>query len=168
MENADKVIELLQKQIQKLNEIGNDLTQWEANTNSILRRAFNDPNIDVYDSRGESLSGDNSYAKEQLRYLLEGYIDQIKGLGLPKTIEKNTIANHINISNTININFIIDILRDDLNGKQINDLKSANDRGKDTEEKKKNILKAIKNFGSDVASNILASILTNSNILNGL
>src|SRR5258706_313660 len=94
MENADKVIELLEKQIQKLEIIGDDLRPWEANTNSILRRAFNDSTIDVYNHRVLSLSGDNSYAKKQLKDLVEGYIEEIKGLGyclylLPKVSDRH-------------------------------------------------------------------------------
>ena len=63
MENPEKVIELLQRQIQKLNEIGNDLTPWEANTYSILRRVYDDSHIDVNRHRVLSFDGDNSYAK---------------------------------------------------------------------------------------------------------
>lgn len=167
MENTDKIIELLGKQMQKLDDIGDDLTPWEANTNSILRRAFNDPHINVYDHRAVSLDGDNSYAKKQLRDLLEGYIDQIKGLGLPQRTDKK-IGHQINISNNINISIVIESLRDELNGKQISELKASYEKGTTPDEKKKNIVATIKTFGSDVASNILASILTNPSIFSGL
>lgn len=168
MENQEKVVELLQGQIQKLDEIGNDLTPWETNTNRILRRAFSDPNIDVYNHRSYSLDGDNSYAKRQLKELLNGYILEIKELGLPIVKESNRIGNQINISNNINISIIIETLKQELSGKQISDLRSAYENGGNAEEKKNNVLAVLKKFGSDVASNILANILTNPVIFSSL
>ena len=84
-----------------------------------------------------------------------------------KEVIKQEKGIHINITNqnqetNININLIIKAFQDELNGKQQNEIQSIiDDKELEPEKKKSKIIETLKKFGSDVASNILANILTN-------
>ncbi len=65
----------------------------------------------------------------------------------------------------ISLNLIIDSIQDELTGKQLKELqKIIESKDVDVNEKKTKIVDKLKKFGTDVASNILAGILTNPNI----
>ena len=67
------------------------------------------------------------------------------------------------------INMFLEAVKDDLTGKQIKELKKVVDESKDDKEKAKNgIISKLKSFGSDVASNIVANIITNPMIWSNL
>ena len=75
---------------------------------------------------------------------------------------------HINITQsqnqqtTISINLIIEAFQDELNGNQRKEIQTIiDDKELEPEKKKSKIIETLKKFGSDVASNILANILTN-------
>lgn len=55
-------------------------------------------------------------------------------------------------------------LEDELTVSQLKDVKEIMKTNEPKEEKKKKVIDKIKSFGGDVASNILANILTNPNI----
>lgn len=85
------------------------------------------------------------------------------------------ITNNINNSNSqsqnqeqlIAINLFLEAIKDDLTGKQVKELKEVLDENKeDAEKARKGIIEKLKSFGSDVASNIVANILTNPVIWN--
>lgn len=65
--------------------------------------------------------------------------------GHPKTPEKG-IGQQINTNQSVNINFIIDSLKEELKGKEINELKEAYSKGKTPEEKKNNVVEKLKKF----------------------
>ncbi len=94
-----------------------------------------------------------------------------------KKTEPITIKNTINNSNSqtqnqeqsFAIDMFLEAIKDDLTGKQIKELKeilaeSGNDEGK----ARNGIIEKLKSFGSDVAANIVANILTNPIIGGGL
>jgi hypothetical protein len=82
-------------------------------------------------------------------------IKQEKGLHINITQSQNQQTN-------VSINLIIKAFQDELNGKQQNEIQSIiDDKELEPEKKKSKIIETLKKFGSDVASNILANILTN-------
>lgn len=78
------------------------------------------------------------------------------------------INNSLSQSQTQSISVIIDILKDELNGRQLKELKDIIDSNTNEETKRKSLFDKIKSFGSDVAANILANIITNPNIYGSL
>lgn len=104
---------------------------------------------------------------EQAAGLISGFISDIKRFGLPK---KEIISNQgINITlnqsqqqnQSIKLNVILSALQDELNGKQLKEIQEIIDNNELAEEKKVSIINKITSFGSGLASNILANILTN-------
>lgn len=95
----------------------------------------------------------------------------------PQVIERSKMLNqsaniniHSNISNTNTqnqsqsqeIRILLDCLEDELSVKQLKELKQVVDEEKDDLEKAKpKVIDKIKSFGENVASNILANIITN-------
>ena len=85
------------------------------------------------------------------------------------------ITNNINNSNsqsqnqeqTVAINLFLEAIKDDLTGKQVKELKDILAECESDKPKAwKRIVEKLKSFGSDVASNIVANILTNPVIWN--
>ena len=89
----------------------------------------------------------------------------------------------INVTTTINntnnqsqsqeqslaVELFIEAIKDDLTGRQIKELKTVvKDADNDLQKARTSILAKIKEFGTDVASNIVANILTNPIIWGGL
>lgn len=85
-----------------------------------------------------------------------------------KEVIKQEKGIHINITQSqnqqtnVSINLIIKAFQDELNDKQQNEIQTIiDDKGLEPEKKKSKIVETLKKFGGDVASNILANILTN-------
>lgn len=56
----------------------------------------------------------------------------------------------------------LEAIKDDLTGKQVKELKEViKESGDDKEKARNGIIEKLKSFGSDVASNIVANIITN-------
>ena len=67
-----------------------------------------------------------------------------------------------NQQTSVSINLIIKAFQDELNGKQQKEIQSIiDDKELEPEKKKSKIVETLKKFGGDIASNILANILTN-------
>ena len=63
----------------------------------------------------------------------------------------------------------LDAIKDDLTGRQVKELKDViAESGDDKEKARDNIIVKLKSFGSDVASNIVANIITNPLIWSSL
>jgi hypothetical protein len=85
-----------------------------------------------------------------------------------KEVIKQEKGIHINITQSqnqqtnVSINLIIEAFQDELNGNQRKEIQTIiDDKELEPEKKKSKIVETLKKFGSDVASNILANILTN-------
>lgn len=86
-----------------------------------------------------------------------------------KEVIKQEKGIHINITQSqnqqtnVSINLIIEAFQDELNGNQRKEIQTIiDDKELEPEKKKSKIVETLKKFGGDVASNILANILTNS------
>lgn len=90
------------------------------------------------------------------------------------SIKKNSETNitiHNTQNNTQNIvfNLIIDAIKDEITGKELKELKELLKEYENKPQKDKSkIVDKIKNFGADVLSNMIANILTNPQLYNGL
>jgi hypothetical protein len=164
---TNEAVNSLQRLLQDL-EQAVSLRIWITNAESILKRIYPDREFDINSKLTFYYDGDSTkYNKLELSQLLTGYIKELEELGNPKNQEKN-INQQINISQSVNINFIIDSLKEELNGKEIRELKEAYSSGTTQEEKRNKVIIKLKEFGSDLVTNVLASIVTNPTIISGL
>ncbi len=176
-----KQIELIRNQISKLDEKEFDIDAWKSSTSVILGRIFSDnyQGIKAIDKikleSGGWAIGDASHfwdnmasCKKQGKDILEACIVEIETFGPYKKKEKENSGININLAQsqnqTVNINFLISALEDELTVSQLREVIELMKTDKPKSEKKRKIIDKIKSFGSDVASNILANILTNPNI----
>jgi hypothetical protein len=183
------------KFIKALEEISNPqisnqyhLGAWQAKAINIVSRIYGDDSkqenqINKIDFKkypsmrfnGVSTGGGNNSVEcsGQAKDLILGIIDDLKTFGIPEIKNKESDSG-INISvnqmqnQSVNINIVLESMEDELTGKQMKELKKIL-KGKDKpEEKKKKILGKLTEFGSNVASNVLSTILTNPAILGSL
>jgi len=115
-------------------------------------------------------------AKLTSKTLLNGLIQDIEDFGIehlnPKPSNEKGLNVNVSQSNqqyqttnvSINLEFILDILKGELRTSEIEELKEILESSEEPKEKKKRFVEKIKSFGSDVASNILANLLTNPQV----
>lgn len=160
--------------------------KWLAKTKRFI--AINYPS-DKYVNEFEVVSNGNKSPEQQKKLLaiLEAFAV------LPTVIPDNRITqvaekkgdgkDSINVVTTINnsnsqsqdqrqslaVELFIEAIKDDLTGRQIKELKAVvADVNNDLQKARPGIITKLKEFGSDVASNIVANILTNPSIWSGL
>lgn len=81
----------------------------------------------------------------------------------------NTNSQSQNQEQSLAIDMFLEAIKDDLTGKQIKELREVlAASGNDEEKARSGIIEKLKSFGSDVAANIVANILTNPIIGGGL
>jgi len=88
---------------------------------------------------------------------------------------KSSPTNNIHITNTqsntqqVTVNLFLDAIKDELTGKEFKEVKEIlKDFDAEPLKTKTKLIEKIKGFGGDVLSNIVANILTNPTIYNGL
>ena len=156
-------IKLLQAQIEKLKIKEFDLDAWKKATIIILARIFGENNQKIrqiesieYDYSSWSLrdtTGSNTYldsCKKLGREILQASIDELEILGLPKGAE---IPDEF-------FQVITNALQDELKGSQNREIAQILASGESQEAKREKILEKLKEYGSDVAQDVLANILT--------
>lgn len=175
---------------EKINDLKNvqmssQFYSWRMSTIGTLKRVV--PHNETIFKNLESISitsafgGDyTNLGKENALVLLQNLIIDIKRFGLEKPVKNDTNSNKINVNVTqqnsqnqsttvsINIDFVIDVLKGELRTSEIEEIKEILESNIEPKEKKKNFIEKIKSFGNDVASNILANILTNPEIYSAL
>jgi len=153
---------------------------WKSKAVNIIVRIYGEgskqeeqvKSINYWRSLDKSYNNSES-CNSQAKGLIEGFIGDLNRFGLPEKIspEANKSGN-INITlnqsqtqnQSIKLNIILEALQDELNGRQLKELQEIIDNEEPIEQKKDSIVDKIKNFGSGLASNILANILTNPNL----
>jgi hypothetical protein len=181
MTMTEKQIELIKRQISKLDEKDFDLDAWKSSTTVILGRIFGDTYQGLkaiekikFDSGGWAI-GDASHfwdnmvsCKKQGKDILEACITELETFGQPDKKESDKSGININLTQnqnqTVNITLLISALEDELTVSQLREVNELMKTEEPKSEKKRKIIDKIKSFGGDVASNILANILTNPNI----
>lgn len=123
------------------------------------------------------LSGIDKFheASAEADRILKSLIQDISDFGIIKS-DSNTKVGGINLNVNqhnhqtqttnveVNLNLLVEILKDELKGSQVKELKTIIESNEEPEIRKKNFVEKIKSFGSDVASNILANLLTNPQV----
>lgn len=178
---VDKQIELLKKQIEKIEGNEFDLDGWKSSTIVILGRIFGDKYQGIraiekikFESGGWAIGDSSHYwdnmksCKKQGKDILEACITELETFGQPDKKEKQGSGIHINLtqhnSQTVSINLLISALEDELTVSQLREINELMKIEESKSEKMGRIFDKLKSFGSDVASNILANILSNPSI----
>lgn len=180
---VEKQIELIKKQIEKIDERSFDLDAWKSSTKVILARIFGGESKAVsaiedikYQNFGVATIGYSSFSnnihscKTQGKDILQVCIAELEIFGQPDTTTKDNAGININLTQnqTVNIQLLISALEDGLTVSQMKEIKELVASDEPDPQKKGKIIQKLKSFGSDVASNILANILTNPGIWGGL
>jgi hypothetical protein len=151
-----------------------DYQKWLAKTIRFLNISY--PN-DKYVMDFEKMSG--NYLVPTQQNALLAILEAIASMPTIVPVEskvKNRKTEPITIKNTINnsnsqsqsqeqsfaVNMFLEAIKDDLTGKQVKEIKEIlTEAANDKEQARKSISEKLKSFGSDVASNIVANIITN-------
>ncbi|PRY35933.1 hypothetical protein CLV58_11361 [Spirosoma oryzae] len=187
-------ISILNSQIEEISTIknGSDFKIWQQSSANILRRSFGESSSQVKQLeeikywhstppiRLGSRSRFDSYEPpmyvpqdnlvhciDQSRKLLTAFVRELTVLGLPSQNSSsghNGINIHVNQSQTVNLNVVISSLREELTGKQFNEIDSIIKSKSDLEDKKSSLKDKLGSFGSDVLSGVLSSLLTNPDV----
>lgn len=179
-ENVNKEVEVIKKQIDKLNDSNTSLEGWKSSAIILLTRIFGADSSAVqainkirYSGWGISSPGGQSFhsnnlesCKQQGREILEACINDLETFGIPEkqTPEKDGINITVNQHQTVQVKLLTSTLEDYLTGTQMKELKEIMNSDDEPKKKETKIFDKLKGFGKDVASNILANILTNPSI----
>lgn len=185
--NKESVIKSLQTKLLELESVYNSTDYYTWNLSLVSKLEIICPKNSIVKSIRDInavgyKSDETQHAKERTKTLISGLIQDIEDFGLekinftPQENNKNALNLSLNQqinqsqSTTISINFefIIDVLKGELRNSEIEELKEILDSSDEPIEKKKRFIDKIKSFGSDVASNILANLLTNPQVYSQL
>lgn len=117
---------------------------------------------------------------EDTRTLCDTIIAEIKAIGIPT--QKTVNDNSVNVNTTVTqsqeqkqnqqqeviVKILLEAAKDELTGKQRKELLAIAEETKDPQIAHKRILAKLKEFGEDVAANIVANIMTNPQIWQNL
>jgi hypothetical protein len=175
----DKALEALYEVKDETNRIidSYSLTDWKNKASNLIIRIYGKDSLPVQQIENFSYQtglrgGDNiEQRKKQANELINGLIKEIERFGLPKQPQMKDNGLNINITQTqnqetkISLSIFIESIQDELTGTQLKELQAViEDKDLNRDDKKHQIINKIKSFGSDVASNILANVLTNPSI----
>lgn len=159
-------VEILKKQIKKLDDPDFDLQAWKTGAIILLERLFGPGNQKI--SQMEKIKYDQSSwalreakgsknmmdtCKKQGREILDIAIEELEHFGLPEEIEEAHVA-PFKLA-------IVQALENELKIAEYRRIVMIIASDKKFEEKKKELIGALNDSGHDVAENILASILLN-------
>lgn len=104
-----------------------------------------------------------------LHDLIDAFIEELDTFGLPPAPGKADSSDKININlnqnQVVSVNAVLVAFQEELTGRQVAEIKEVLSSDLEPDEKKFKLIDKVKSFGNDVASNIVASILTNPQIL---
>ncbi len=161
-----------------------ELKAWQGKANNIVVRIYGLESIQVdqiknvlferYSSihaNGTTFGGGNNsnLCEKQAAEVIAGFITDLTNFGMPSEREVEKVRG-INISinqhqnQTIKLRVIFESIQEEMTGKQLKEIEEVLKGNETTESKKASIVNKLKSFGSDIASNIIANILTNPNI----
>ena len=117
--------------------------------------------------------GQNDYIesyKKETESLIDNMILEIERFGLPTT-QDIKVDKSINVTNTlnqnqqqtqnINLKFVLEVLRNELSGRQFKEIENIVTQENDPEIAKPKIIEKLNSFGASMLSSMLANILTN-------
>lgn len=153
------------------------LTNWKNKATNLLIRLYGKDSSPIQQigelTYSPGYNGRNNVAqrREQASELVESLIKEINRFGLPEIFAKTESGLNINITQSqnqetkINLSVIIESIQQELTGGQLKEIqKIIEDKKIEGDEKKSKIVEKLKQFGSELATNILANILTNPSL----
>jgi hypothetical protein len=178
-----KAIESLQSRLDALKSIHDSqrFNEWKVRTLATLAHVFGEEH-----SHYKALQNIIAFHYTDIttqaigisKELMLSLIENLKNFDFPKENENpnNGVIVSVNQSNqqsqstqvSISFEFFIEILHGELRTSEIEELKEILQSSMEPKVKKKNFVDKIKSFGSDVASNILANLLTSPEVYNQL
>ncbi len=182
---SSKAVQAIENKLSALSQLSEtrQFNVWQKETVLTLINIYseNDKRIKSFEAihsyQNFGLTGIDRFpqAKLEAESLLKSLVTDINDFGLQKSETKDKKGdinvnvnqhNHQNQSTTITIqfDFLFELLKDELKGGQVKELKAIIESDEPAEEKKKSFIEKIKSFGNDVASSILANLLTNPQI----
>lgn len=117
---------------------------------------------------------------EDTKTLIDTIVAEVKALGIPvrktindKSVNVNTTVSqnqqqHQSQQQDIIVKILLEAAKDELTGKQRKELLSIAEETLDSQEARKSIFAKMKEFGEDVAANIVANIMTNPQVWQNL
>lgn len=122
-----------------------------------------------------SMYGQDKYyietVKETGRAILNACIAELEELGLPESIYDGinkginlTVVQSQSNKQTIKLELLVSVIREELTGKQLDEIQKILNENNDNETKKKNVFNKVKEFGVDTLSNIISGLLSNPQI----
>ncbi len=164
-----KEIQLLQKQIEKLEADDFDLEAWKSSAIIILERIFGVDNQKIkqiekvkYDQSSWALreaKGSKNMmetCKKQSKEILQISIDELELFGLPDDMKEAQAAPFKTV--------IVNALENELKIAQYKDLVAIINADMASEEKQNKLVDALSSYGNDAAENMLISILLTDQI----
>ncbi len=156
---AEKEINILTEQIQKLEAKGFDLESWKILTINILERIFGSSSAKIeqvkelkYDFSSWSLrdtSGSTGSIKKKAKVIIESAINELESFGLPNISQNNKENENGSILNAF---------EDELKGTQFKRLKDILTI-RDLDERKRQLKELFDILDSDVKESLLLSII---------
>ena len=160
--------------------------KWLATTKRFISIKYpNDKDVNEFDSISKEKLGPEQ--QKRLLAILEAFVALPTVIpenhSIQVTEKKGNGKDAINVVTTINntnsqsqnqeqslaVELFIEAIKDDLTGRQIKELKSVvTEADNDLQKARPSIIAKLKEFGADVASNIVANLLTNPMIWGGL
>lgn len=177
MKKRTNAIEALTDKKEEISNIkdANSFHRWKERTCITLSRiyGYDDNSIQIINSKRINNFNSLEQAKIDSTAFISSLITDLTRFDIPdfsKNIgEKSDINLNVNQSNTqsqstsvnIDLKIILDVIKDELRGSEIEELKEILESKEEPKEKKKKFIDKIKSFGVEVSSNILANLLTN-------
>jgi len=187
----DKYIQELQTLENQTINSKYDLQPWQVKAVNIVARVYGENskqeeqikeiNFESYPVTGIYIGGKFSgggggnngrQCEKQVQEIIKSFIKDLKTFGTPEP-KKHEKSDRINISvnqsqnQTLNVNVIWESIKGELTGKQLKEFEEIISENNKPDLKKKKIFEKLKSFGTDVASNIIAGILTNPAVYGG-
>jgi hypothetical protein len=116
-------------------------------------------------------------AMKEMIDLIDNINNEINLLGIPQNsslkIDKsvnitNTMSQNQSQNQSIDVNVILDLLKNELTGKQYKEIEAIAQKEIEPKKALTKIIDKLKSFGEGVLASIVANIITNPNIWNGL
>ena len=185
---------MIEKYIQALQTIEkpsvtslDELKSWQARAINVITRIYGENSkqeeqikeikfrsyVSFGTSRGVSGGGNNGKnCEKHANEIIKGFIADLETFGIPqpKQRENNSAINisvNQNQNQTVHVNIIWESIKDELTDRQLKEIEEIINDNEEQNSKKTRIFEKLKSFGGDVASNIIAGLLTNPAIYGG-
>ena len=189
---SEKYIQLLKRQLKELENIGSNpatsreysfgVEAWKSSTIGILERIFGSESRKIQEieriklGRSVNLNGPSHYhietVKETGKAIINACIAELEVLGGPDQLYNGdkpginlTVLQSQENKQTITLDLIVNELRKELTGSQLDEIQKILDNEGQPEDKKNKTIEKLKQFGINTLSNVIAGILTNPSII---